>query len=81
MRKYRFRFLSFKLIAAGFVVFPAEESQHVDAKALSNCIGYLVKSGRLLRVGRGHYVVAGAGLVTADPIEQHDIEHGSENEN
>ena len=53
----------------------------VDVKALSNCLHYLVKSGRLIRISRGHYEVAGFGIVTSDElIPPNDIPKGGENE-
>ena len=40
------------------------------AKACSNCIDYLVKSGRLVRVARGRYFVRGYGfgIETSDDL-------------
>jgi len=58
-----------------------EQGDPVDKKILSNCINYLVKSGRLTRISRGHYAVAGFGIVTSDElVPQYDIPKGGENE-
>ena len=58
----------------------SEVGQPVDTKSLSNCLNYLVKSGRLTRISRGHYAVAGFGVVTSDVLPAYDIEKGGENE-
>ncbi|MCP5364929.1 MAG: type IV toxin-antitoxin system AbiEi family antitoxin domain-containing protein [Hyphomicrobiales bacterium] len=54
---------------------------HVDAKTFTNCIDYLVRAGRLTRISRGHYAVAGFGVVTTDDLfPSYDIPKGGENE-
>jgi hypothetical protein len=58
----------------------SEQGQLVDSKTLSNCLNYLVKSGRLVRISRGHYVVAGFGIITSDELPTYDIPQGGENE-
>ena len=59
----------------------SQRGQSVDAKTLSNCLNYLVKSGRLTRISRGHYAVAGFGVITSDELlPPHDIQKGGENE-
>ncbi len=59
----------------------SERGQSVDAKTLSNCLNYLVKSGRLTRISRGHYAVAGFGVITSDELfPPHDLPKGGENE-
>jgi hypothetical protein len=58
-----------------------ERGHPVDAKTLSNCLNYLVKSGRLTRISRGRYAVAGFGIVTSDEVfPLRDIPKGGENE-
>jgi len=58
-----------------------EQGHNIDAKTFSNCLNYLVKSGRLHRISRGHYSVAGFGVVTSDELfKTHDIPKGGENE-
>ncbi len=60
----------------------SERGQSVDTKTLSNCLNYLVKSRRLTRISRGHYAVAGFGVITSDELlPPHDIQKGGENEN
>lgn len=57
------------------------QGHSVDSKALSNCLNYMVKSGRLIRISRGHYAAAGFGIITSDSlIRDHDIAKGGENE-
>lgn len=59
----------------------SERGHPIDAKTLSNCLNYLVKSGRLIRISRGHYAVAGFGVITSDELfPPHDIPKGGENE-
>ncbi len=59
----------------------SERGHPVDAKTLSNCLNYLVKSGRLTRISRGHYAVAGFGVITSDELfPPHDLKKGGENE-
>lgn len=59
----------------------AERGHPVDAKTLSNCLNYLVKSGRLTRISRGHYAVTGFGVITSDELfPLHDIPKGGVNE-
>ena len=58
-----------------------ERGHSIDAKTLSNCLNYLVKSGRLTRISRGHYAVSGFGVVTSEELlPQSDIEKGGESE-
>jgi hypothetical protein len=59
----------------------SEQGHPVDSKALSNCLNYMVKSGRLTRISRGRYAVAGFGVIASDQlVPEHDIPRGSENE-
>lgn len=54
---------------------------HFEYKQLMNCINYLVKTGRLNRISRGHYVVSGIGIVSTDQLAAHDDQSkGSGNE-
>ena len=59
----------------------SERGHPVDAKTLSNCLNYLVKSRRLNRIGRGHYAVAGFGVIASDNVLcPNDIPKGGEHE-
>lgn len=58
----------------------SEIGERVDAKSVSNCLNYLVKAGRLTRISRGHYAVAGFGVVTSDVLPTYDVPKGGENE-
>lgn len=58
-----------------------EHGHSIDAKTLGNCLNYLVKSGRLIRISRGQYAVAGFGVITSDELfPSHDMPKGGENE-
>lgn len=59
----------------------AERGVAVDAKTLSNVFGYMIKTGRLKRLARGHYQFQGGVLVTSDEVPTFDIPRGGENEN
>jgi len=59
----------------------SERGNPVDSKTLSNCLNYLVKSHRLTRISRGHYAVAGFGVIASDELfPENDIQKGGENE-
>src|SRR5882724_4538112 len=58
----------------------AERGVVVDAKTLSNVFGYMIKSGRLKRLARGHYQFQGGVLVTSDEVRTFDIPKGGEME-
>jgi hypothetical protein len=56
----------------------ANRGTPVDTKTLSNSIDYLVKSGRLRRLGRGTYAAPGFGIVTSEELTSDDIPRGGE---
>jgi hypothetical protein len=46
----------------------AKEGVHADARAITNVLGYLARTGKITRLARGHYLVSGAGLVTEEEL-------------